>query len=118
VGETEAWEQSQRRTRKYTKQDWRGQAEMDATNAAFVSAMADGEGPTSERAMDAASSTGCTSRNGLRHSAGAHRSLGDMYIADPRFTKNYEDISRDGSVRSRRDPRERRKSSARRRQAA
>src|SRR5665648_569575 len=54
-GETEAWEQSQRRTPKYTKQDW-GQvkAEMDATNAAFVSAMVDGEGPTSERAMDAA----------------------------------------------------------------
>jgi len=22
----------------------------------------------------------------------AHRSLGDMYVADPRFTKNYEDL--------------------------
>ena len=93
-GETEAWEQSQRRTRKYTKQDWaRAKAEMDATNAAFVSAMADGEGPTSERAMDAAEQHRMHIQKWFYDTPPErHRSLGDMYIADPRFTKNYEDI--------------------------
>ena len=54
-GESEARKQSQKRTSKYTKAEWAEiKAEMDATNAAFVSAMADGEPATSERAMDAA----------------------------------------------------------------
>ena len=93
-GETEAWEQSQRRTPKYTKQDWaQVKAEMDATNAAFVSAMADGEGPTSERAMDAEEQHRMQIQKWFYDiPPELHRSLGDMYIVDPRFTKNYEDI--------------------------
>jgi len=93
-GETEAWKQSQRRTSKYTKSDWAEvKAEMDATNAAFVLAMTDGEPATSERAMDAAEAH----RQHIHHrfydlTPELHRGLGDMYLADPRFTKTYEDM--------------------------
>jgi DNA-binding transcriptional MerR regulator len=93
-GDTDAWKQSQSRTSKYTKADWTEvKAEMDATNSAFASAMADGESATSKRAMDAAEQHRLHINNrfyDLPHEF--HRGLGDMYLADPRFTKNYEDI--------------------------
>ena len=93
-GETEAWNQSQRRTARYTMADWAEvKAEMDATNSAFVSAMADGEPATSKRAMDAAEQHRLHIHRrfyDLTHEF--HRGLGDMYLADPRFTKNYEDL--------------------------
>jgi MerR family transcriptional regulator, thiopeptide resistance regulator len=93
-GETEAWKQSQSRTSKYTKADWADvKAEMDATNAAFVSAMDDGEPATSERAMDAAEQHRLhIHRRFYDLSNEFHRGLGDMYLADPRFMKNYEDL--------------------------
>ena len=66
---------------------------MDATNAAFVSAMADGEPATSERAMDAAEQHRLhIDRRFYDLPHEFHRGLGDMYLADPRFTKNYEDL--------------------------
>jgi hypothetical protein len=93
-GETDAWKQSQGRTSKYTKADWAEvKAEMDATNAAFVLAMADGEPATSKRAMDAAEQHRLHIHRrfyDLTHEF--HRGLGDMYLADPRFTKTYDDI--------------------------
>jgi MerR family transcriptional regulator, thiopeptide resistance regulator len=93
-GETEAWKQSQSRTSKYTKADWvEVKAEMDATNAAFVSAMTDREPATSQRAMDAAEQHRLHIHRrfyDLPHEF--HRGLGDMYLADPRFMKNYEDL--------------------------
>jgi len=94
-GESEARKQSQGRTSTYTKADWEQvKAEMDANDAAFVSAMADGEPATSERAMDAAEQA----RLHIHHrfydlTPEFHRNLGDMYLADPRFTKTYEDIT-------------------------
>jgi len=93
-GETEAWKQSQKRTSTYTKEDWAEvKAEMDATNAEFVSAMTDGEPATSERAMDAAEAHRMHIQNRFYDiTPEFHRNLGDMYVADPRFTKTYEDI--------------------------
>jgi DNA-binding transcriptional MerR regulator len=94
-GETDAWKQSASRTRRYTKADWADvKAEMDAVNAAFVAALRSGEPPTSEAAMDAAEShrRHIDSRfYGLGHDL--HRGLADMYVADPRFTKTYEDLA-------------------------
>jgi DNA-binding transcriptional MerR regulator len=93
-GETEAWKQSQRRTSKYTKQDWvQIKAEMEAAGTAYVAAMDAGLPATSEEAMDAAEQ----SRRQIEKwfydiTPEFHRNLGDMYIADPRFTKTYEDI--------------------------
>ena len=54
-GETDAWRQSQERTKGYTKADWEAvKAESDRTHQAFTDAMDAGEPPTSEAAMDAA----------------------------------------------------------------
>ena len=93
-GGTDAWKQSQGRTSTYTKQDWaQVKAEMDTNNAAFVSAMTDGEPATSERAMDAAEQHRLHIHKRFYDlTPEFHRNLGDMYLADPRFTKNYEDI--------------------------
>jgi len=94
-GETDAWKQSASRTKGYTKGDWEQvKAEMDAVNAAFVAALAAGQPATSEAAMDAA-------EQHRRHihdrfydlSHDFHRGLADMYVADPRFTKTYEDLA-------------------------
>ncbi len=94
-GETEQWQQSRSRTASYTPADWRDvKAEMDAVNAAFVAALASGEPPTGAAAMDAA-------EQHRRHiderfyavSYDFHRGLADMYVADPRFTKTYEDLA-------------------------
>ncbi|MHB1474529.1 MAG: TipAS antibiotic-recognition domain-containing protein [Dermatophilaceae bacterium] len=92
-GETEAWKQSQKRTSKYTKQDWAEvKAEMDANIVAFASAMRDGEPATSERAMDAAEAHRLHIHSRFYDlTPEFHRGLGDMYLADPRFTKTYED---------------------------
>jgi len=93
-GETEAWKQSQSRTSKYTKGDWvQMKAEMEAAGSAFVAAMDAGLPATSEEAMDAAEQ----SRRHIHKwfydiTPEFHGNLGDMYVADPRFTKTYEDI--------------------------
>jgi len=94
-GETEAWKQSQGRTSRYTKADWaQVKAEADANNAAFASAKAEGEPATSERAMDAAEQHRLNIHNRFYDlTPEFHRNLGDMYLTDPRFMKNYEDIA-------------------------
>ena len=94
-GETDAWKQSQSRPRRYTKADWaQVKAEMDAVNAAFVAALTSGEPATGEAAMDAAEQHRLHIHErfyDLDHAF--HRGLADMYVADPRFTKTYEDIA-------------------------
>lgn len=93
-GESEAWAQSQARTSAYTKADWQTvKDETDAVNAAFVAAMDAGEPATSAAAMDAAEAA----RRQIDErfytcSPQFHRNLGDMYVADPRFTATYEGI--------------------------
>ena len=93
-GDTEAWKQSQRRTSKYAKEDWvQIKAEMEAAGAAFVAAMDAGLPATSEEAMDAAEQSRLHIEKWFYDiTPEFHRNLGDMYIADPRFTKTYEDI--------------------------
>jgi DNA-binding transcriptional MerR regulator len=93
-GDSDAWKQSQHRTSRYTKADWvEIKAEMESIGTAFVDAKRSGEPATSEAAMDAA-------ERHRRHihdrfydiTPEFHRNLGDMYVADPRFTKTYEDM--------------------------
>lgn len=93
-GDTDAWKQSAARTRRYSKADWQAvKAEMDAVNAAFIAAKRRGEPATGAAAMDAA-------EQHRRHIADRfydldhefHRGLADMYVADPRFTKTYDDL--------------------------
>ena len=93
-GDTDAWKQSASRTSRYTKADWAEvKAEGDAVNAAFVAALRSGAPATSTEAMDAAEAHRAHIERwfyDLDH--GFHRGLADMYVADPRFTKTYEDL--------------------------
>jgi MerR family transcriptional regulator, thiopeptide resistance regulator len=93
-GHTDAWKQSQQRTKSFTKADWAEvKAETDALHKAFTDAIDAGEPPTSEAAMDAA-------EQHRRHindrfyecSHEFHKALGEMYTSDPRFTAPYDEI--------------------------
>lgn len=92
-GESDAWQQSARRTKSYTKADWaESKAEGDAVNDALVAALRSGAPATSAEAMDAAEAHRAHIERwfyDLDHAF--HRGLADMYVADPRFTKTYED---------------------------
>jgi len=94
-GETDAWKQSQRRTSKYTKQDWvRFKQESAANGSAFVAAMNEGVPADSEQSMDLAEDARAQiTRWFYDCTYEIHRGLAQMYLADPRFTKTYEDIA-------------------------
>lgn len=94
-GDTDAWKQSAARTKRYTQADWAEvKAEADAVNAAFVAALTSGAAHDSDEAMAAAEAHRAQIEHwfyDLDHTF--HRNLADMYVADPRFTKTYEDIA-------------------------
>ncbi|WP_404391427.1 MerR family transcriptional regulator [Humibacillus xanthopallidus] len=94
-GETDAWKQSQSRTTRYSQADWAEvKAEMDAVNAAFIRALQAGEPATSVAAMDAAEAHRLHIHERFYDiSHDFHRGLADMYVADPRFTKTYDDLA-------------------------
>ncbi len=92
-GETDAWRQSQERTKGYTKADWEEvKAESDRTHQAFTDAMDAGEPPTSEVAMEAAELHRASMQRFYDCSYEMHRNLADMYVGDPRFTATYDEI--------------------------
>lgn len=93
-GETDAYKESARRTRRYTKEDWaRFKVESNAVNAGIAALMDEGVAPGDPRAMDV-----------VEHhrqlidawfypcSHQMHAQLGRMYVANPRFTATYEGI--------------------------
>ncbi|MEO7420995.1 MAG: MerR family transcriptional regulator [Ornithinibacter sp.] len=94
-GDSDAWRQSAGRTKGYTTQDWAViKDEQDGVNAALVSAFASGTPATSDRAMDAAEAhRGQIERWFYDLDHRLHRTIADMYVADPRFTKTYEDLA-------------------------
>jgi hypothetical protein len=94
-GRTEAWKESQARTSRYSKDDWvEITREMDAVHRAFVDAMDAGLPPSSDEAMDAAEQARLhIDRRFYDCAPDLHRILGGMYVADPRFTKTYEDMA-------------------------
>ncbi|MCX6371590.1 MAG: MerR family transcriptional regulator [Actinobacteria bacterium] len=93
-GKTDAYKESTRRTRRYTKADWtRFKTETDAINGDMAELMDEGVAPSDPRAIDAVE----------RHrvlidrwfypcSHKMHAQLGQMYVADPRFAADYEKI--------------------------
>lgn len=93
-GETDAWKQSQQRTKHYTKADWAEvKEESDALHAAFIAAMDAGEPPTSTAAMDAAEAHRLhIDRRFYACSPEMHQGLADLYVSDPRFTATYDEI--------------------------
>jgi DNA-binding transcriptional MerR regulator len=94
-GHTDAWRQSASRTKRYTASDWAAmKAESEQVNAAFAAALAAGMPADSPDALAAAEAHRRHIEAwfyDLDHSF--HRGLADMYLADPRFTKTYEDIA-------------------------
>jgi MerR family transcriptional regulator, thiopeptide resistance regulator len=93
-GDTEAWKQSRQRTSGYSKQDWIAiKAEMDAVNGAFIAAKRAGLAADSAAAMAAAEQHRQHIHDRFYDlSYGFHRNLGDSYLADPRFTRTYDDL--------------------------
>ncbi|SNS99250.1 DNA-binding transcriptional regulator, MerR family [Geodermatophilus pulveris] len=94
-GDTEAWAQSQRRTRAYDKEDWvRIKDEMDDVSRRLAEAMRAGVPADAEPAMDLA-------EEHRQHIARwfhdcppqVHAGLGRMYVEDERFTATYEAIA-------------------------
>ena len=94
-GGTDAYRQSQARTSTYTKDDWtRLQAEAAEVNALFVAAQSAGLPADSTEAMAAAEAhRQQISRNFYDCGYDIHRGLAQMYLADERFTKTYEDLA-------------------------
>jgi DNA-binding transcriptional MerR regulator len=91
-GDTDAWRQSQQRTSAMSKDDWLAvKAETDALEAELAGAMADGVAPTDERAMDLAERHRVAIERFYDVSYEMHRGLAEMYVADPRFTRHYDD---------------------------
>lgn len=93
-GETDAYRESMRRTSSYTKEDWlRIKAEGEANIVEFAACFDEGVPAEDPRAMAAAEQH----RLGIDSayypcSYEMHVGLGDMYVADPRFTKTYDDV--------------------------
>ena len=94
-GDTDAYQESQRRTAAYTKQDWQQmKQEADAGLVAFRDAMLAGVPATSPEGMQLAESH----RNFLTRwfydcDYAMHRGLADMYIADDRFRQTYDQVA-------------------------
>jgi MerR family transcriptional regulator, thiopeptide resistance regulator len=94
-GDTDAWRQSASRTKRYTTADWaQVKVEAEAVNSAFIAALQAGEPATSVAAMDAAEAHRLHIHERFYDiSYDFHRGLADMYVADPRFTKTYDDLA-------------------------
>lgn len=92
-GDTDAWRQSAARTAAYTLADWaQVQAEQQAVTDAFAAAFDSGAAAGSETANAAAEMHRRSIERFYDCSYEMQRSLGDMYLADPRFTRTYESV--------------------------
>jgi DNA-binding transcriptional MerR regulator len=94
-GETDAYRESQRRAASYGKQDWlRIKAEGEQVRQRLIAAMRAGLAASSTEAMDAAEEhRQQISRWFYDCGYDIHRGLAEMYVADPRFTANYENAA-------------------------
>ncbi len=92
-GGTDAFEQSRQRTKSYGKAEWRRiQDEGSEIERDFVRAMSAGVDPADPQAMDLAEAhRRHISRWFYDCSSQMHAQLGEMYVADPRFTAHYEE---------------------------
>jgi len=91
-GETDAYKESARRTKRYTKQDWlrikeEGTVAMDLLLAAF-----DAQAPAGSEVANAAVQAWYDQIAKWFYvpTMDIADGLADMYVADPRFTKNYD----------------------------
>jgi DNA-binding transcriptional MerR regulator len=94
-GETDAYRESARRTSTYTKDDWlRIRAEADAITQSFAAAMRSGQAADSAPATAAARAhRAYITKTYYSLTPEMHRALGEMYVADERFAKVYDDAA-------------------------
>jgi DNA-binding transcriptional MerR regulator len=94
-GETEAYKEARRRTAGYRAPDWRAiRAEAGDIEAGLATVLSAGEPADGERAMDLAERHRAhICRWFYQCSPGAHRRLGELYVADWRFMKPFEEIA-------------------------
>ncbi|WP_019202359.1 MerR family transcriptional regulator [Tsukamurella sp. 1534] len=93
-GDTDAWKQGRARTATFTKDDWkRIKAEGDALEAAFADALARGVAPGSEEANALAERHRTAIETYYDCDHAMQVNLAEMYVADPRFAKHYDDIA-------------------------
>ncbi|MBX7454354.1 MerR family transcriptional regulator [Mycolicibacterium sp. 3033] len=92
-GESEQWKESQRRTKSYGKEDWtRIKTEGEAVEKALSDAFRAGLPAHSAAAMDAAEQHRLhVNRWFYDCPPSMHRSLGDMYVSDPRYVARYDE---------------------------
>ncbi|WP_330331177.1 MerR family transcriptional regulator [Streptomyces sp. NBC_00536] len=93
-GGTEAYEESARRSAGYTKEDWkRITAEAEDISRRLAELLDAGVSAESGRAMDLAEEhRGWIGRNHYACSYEMHVCLGEMYVADERFTAYYDAV--------------------------
>jgi MerR family transcriptional regulator, thiopeptide resistance regulator len=93
-GDTDAYKESARRTADYTKQDWqRYKAESAEILDSLAALMDAGVSPTDPRAMDVAERARLQIDSWFYPcSREMHSGLGQMYVADPRFSANYDKV--------------------------
>lgn len=93
-GGTDTYKESMRRTKRYTKEDWLKIKEEGAAVVNGLAALMDeGVAPTDPRAMDLAEEHRLQiDRWFYPCPQEMHVGLGRMYVADPRFAKNYEKV--------------------------
>jgi hypothetical protein len=91
-GDTDPYRESQRRSAAYTKEDWkRIKAETDENIAAFAALLRAGAAADGPDAMDQAERhRQHISRYFYACGYPMHRGLAGMYLADERFTANYD----------------------------
>jgi DNA-binding transcriptional MerR regulator len=94
-GDSDAWTQSRRRTAAYTKEDWVAlTAESAGIEQGLAAALAAGVAAGDPRAMFLAEALRAHIERWFYDvSPAMHRGLGDMYVADSRFARHYEDAA-------------------------
>lgn len=94
-GETEAYREARRRTAGYRAADWRAiRSEAGDIEAELATVLSAGEPADGERAMDLAERHRAhIGRWFYECSPEAHRRLGELYVADWRFTKHFEEVA-------------------------
>lgn len=92
-GGTDEWRQSQARAARLTKQDW---VEIKAENEALLDALAEGKRAGIVPGSPQANALAARHRAGISRfydcSDDMHVCLAQMYLADERFTRYYDDI--------------------------
>src|SRR3954466_15612049 len=92
-GDTDAWKQSQQRVSQFSKEDWVAiKAEGDALLEALAQAKRDGVRPASDTGNALAARHRASIARFYDCGDKMHRNLVEMYLADERFTRYYDDV--------------------------